>query len=227
MNGADSFAVKPTREHVYRVVASTTSAGDQPGQACLVRSKSASKRPPTNAAARHARALIRSVFPAHERRGLDPAAQPAPQLPDRPSVRGCATPYGQVDLASRRVRIFRDAVYRVKVAGDGDHINGFSRLKTIDVTADRSGRRSAAPAATHVAARKVSASARHSLARTSRLEVARRRRDRDLPDNGLLRLGAEWNVELCNLLLIRRPELYERVYHGSAMSCRRMCETVV
>ena len=34
---------------------------------------------------------------------------------------------------SRRVRIYRDGVYRVKVAGDGDHINGFSRLKTIDV----------------------------------------------------------------------------------------------
>ena len=34
---------------------------------------------------------------------------------------------------SRRIRIFRDGVYRVKVAGDSDHINGFSRLRTINV----------------------------------------------------------------------------------------------
>ena len=31
------------------------------------------------------------------------------------------------------MRVFRDGVYRVKVTGDGDHINGFSRLKNIDV----------------------------------------------------------------------------------------------
>jgi hypothetical protein len=29
--------------------------------------------------------------------------------------------------------VFRDGVYRVKVAGDGDHINGFSRLRSINV----------------------------------------------------------------------------------------------
>ncbi|MBA3748818.1 MAG: hypothetical protein H0W96_15200 [Solirubrobacterales bacterium] len=34
---------------------------------------------------------------------------------------------------SRRVRLYRDGVYRVKVSGDGDHINGLSRLKSIDV----------------------------------------------------------------------------------------------
>ncbi len=34
---------------------------------------------------------------------------------------------------TRRLRIFRDAVYRVKVAGDGDHVNGFSRLRTLTV----------------------------------------------------------------------------------------------
>ena len=34
---------------------------------------------------------------------------------------------------SRRLRIYRDGVYRVKVAGDGDHANGFSSRKSIDV----------------------------------------------------------------------------------------------
>ena len=34
---------------------------------------------------------------------------------------------------SRRVRVRRDGVYRVKVAGDADHINGFSRIRRLDV----------------------------------------------------------------------------------------------
>ena len=34
---------------------------------------------------------------------------------------------------SRRVRVFRDGVYRVKVAGDADHVNGFSRARSINV----------------------------------------------------------------------------------------------
>ena len=34
---------------------------------------------------------------------------------------------------SRRIRIRRDGVYRVKVPGDEDHVNGFSRLRTLDV----------------------------------------------------------------------------------------------
>lgn len=33
---------------------------------------------------------------------------------------------------SRRVRVSRDGVYRVKVAGDADHVNGFSRTRTLD-----------------------------------------------------------------------------------------------
>jgi hypothetical protein len=33
---------------------------------------------------------------------------------------------------SRRVRINRDGVYRVKVAGDADHLSGFSRSRSID-----------------------------------------------------------------------------------------------
>ena len=34
---------------------------------------------------------------------------------------------------SRRVRVSRDGVYRVKVTGDGDHINGFSRMRSLAV----------------------------------------------------------------------------------------------
>ncbi|MEY2514329.1 MAG: hypothetical protein QOJ89_1687 [bacterium] len=34
---------------------------------------------------------------------------------------------------TRRIRIFRDDVYRVKVAGHDDHVNGFSRPRTLTV----------------------------------------------------------------------------------------------
>jgi hypothetical protein len=33
----------------------------------------------------------------------------------------------------KRIRIRRDGVYRVKVRGDDDHVNGFSRLRRLDV----------------------------------------------------------------------------------------------
>lgn len=34
---------------------------------------------------------------------------------------------------SRRLRVSRDGVYRVKIAGDTDHINGFSRMRNVRV----------------------------------------------------------------------------------------------
>lgn len=48
----------------------------------------------------------------------------------RPLLRDAGTTYSTY---SRRMRIFRDGVYRVKVAGDGDHVNGFSRTRTARV----------------------------------------------------------------------------------------------
>jgi hypothetical protein len=48
----------------------------------------------------------------------------------RPGLRDAGT---VKSTYTRRLRIFRDAVYRVKVAGDGDHVNGFSRLRTLTV----------------------------------------------------------------------------------------------
>ena len=38
-----------------------------------------------------------------------------------------------VSRYSKRIRIRRDGVYRVKVRGDADHVNGFSRLRRLDV----------------------------------------------------------------------------------------------
>jgi hypothetical protein len=74
-----------------------------------------------------------SVFPAHDgQRAL---------IQRRTSTGGFAT-IARPLLAdagtakstyTRRIRIFRDGVYRVKVAGDGDHVNGYSRLRTLTV----------------------------------------------------------------------------------------------
>ena len=47
----------------------------------------------------------------------------------RTTLRDAGTTYSTY---SRRVRVNRDGVYRVKLAGDADHVNGFSRLMTLD-----------------------------------------------------------------------------------------------
>jgi hypothetical protein len=47
----------------------------------------------------------------------------------RTSLRDAGTTYSSY---SRRIRVNRDGVYRTKLAGDADHVNGFSRAVTID-----------------------------------------------------------------------------------------------
>lgn len=74
-----------------------------------------------------------SVFPAHD--GAKALIQRRTASGGwltvaRPGLRDAGT---AKSTYTRRLRVFRDAVYRVKVAGDGDHVNGFSRLRTLTV----------------------------------------------------------------------------------------------
>ncbi len=74
-----------------------------------------------------------SVFPAHDgQRALIQrrTASGGWITVARPGLRDAGT---AKSTYSRRLRIFRDAVYRVKVPGDGDHVNGFSRLRSLNV----------------------------------------------------------------------------------------------
>ncbi len=132
-NGRYSLAAKPLVNTQYRVVASVSPPVTSPPKLVLVRilvGIRLSDRTPRRGS------LVRfsgSAFPAHDGRRV---------TIQRRSRTGRFTTVARTRLRdagatkstySRRVRLYRDGVYRVKVSGDGDHINGLSRLKSIDV----------------------------------------------------------------------------------------------
>lgn len=132
-NGKYTFAVKPPLNTQYRVVAQTSPPITSAPKLVLVRMLvGLSLSDPTPARG----SLVRfsgSVYPAHDGRTV----QIQKRSPTGRFVTVSRTILRDAGDAkstySRRVRAFRDGTYRVKVAGDGDHINGFSRLRTIDV----------------------------------------------------------------------------------------------
>jgi len=132
-NGKYSFAVKPLVSTSYRVSASTTPPVTSPARLVLVRIKvgiKVSDRTPRRGS------LVRfsgSVFPAHDGRTVSIQRRTRSgsfRTVVRTRLRDAGT---TKSTYSRRLRIHRDGVYRVKVARDGDHANGFSSLKSIDV----------------------------------------------------------------------------------------------
>lgn len=132
-NGRYTFAVKPLVNTRYRVVAqaspSVTSA------ATLVRVRIRVGLSVSDATPARGR-LVRfsgSASPAHDGRTA---------YIQRRSATGRFITVGRTTLRdagttrstyNRRLRVSRNGVYRVKVAGDGDHINGFSRLRSLTV----------------------------------------------------------------------------------------------
>ncbi len=132
-NGKYSIAVKPLLNTQYRVVAKTSPSVTSPPRLVLVRmlvGLNLSDRTPKRGA------LVRfsgSVFPAHD--GLRALIQKRTSTGTfRTVARKTLRDAGDArSTYSRSIRIRRDGVYRVKVAGDADHINGFSRVRTIDV----------------------------------------------------------------------------------------------
>ncbi len=133
-NGKYSFVLKPLQNTQYRTIAVTSPPATSAPKLVLVRplvGLKLSDRTPARGA------LVRfsgSVYPAHDGRAA---------LVQRRSTTGRFITVARTRLRdagdarsaySRRVRVRRDGVYRVKVPGDGDHINGFSRARTIDVT---------------------------------------------------------------------------------------------
>jgi len=132
-NGTYSFAAKPLANTQYRVVASTSPAVASPAKLVLVRilvGRRVSDSTPRRGS------LVRffgSAFPAHDgRRVTIQRRSPSGRFVTvaRSRLRDAGTAKSSY---TRRVRVFRDGVYRVKVIGDSDHVNGLSRLKRIDV----------------------------------------------------------------------------------------------
>lgn len=132
-SGRFAFTVKPAQNTQYRAVAQTSPPVTSGARLVSVRTLVGlvvSDRTPT------AGALVRfrgSVFPAKDGRTA---------VIQRRSSTGRFVTVARTTLQdagtarstySRRLRVRSDGVYRVKVAGDLEHVNGFSRLITIDV----------------------------------------------------------------------------------------------
>jgi hypothetical protein len=132
-NGDYSFAVKPLVNTSYRALAQTSpnirSTARMVNVRSLVGVRLSDSTPRRGSLVR----FSGSIFPAHDGTRA--------QIQRRTSTGGWAT-VARPMLAdagtdhstyTRRIRISRNGVYRVKVPGDGDHVNGFSRTRTITV----------------------------------------------------------------------------------------------
>ena len=132
-NGKYSFARKPLTNTQYRVVAATSGTPTSGPRLVLVRPRVGLKVEPTSTRAGGLVRFSGSVYPALDGRSA---------LIQRRSSTGRFVTVARTTLRdagtarssySRSVRVNRDGAYRVKVTGDANHINGFSRTRTIDV----------------------------------------------------------------------------------------------
>ncbi|CAN5287111.1 hypothetical protein BH20ACT16_BH20ACT16_04080 [soil metagenome] len=132
-NGTYKFAVKPLLNTQYRVVARDSPPVTSPAKLVRVRMRVGFNLSDTTPARGGLVRFSGTVLPAHDGRTVSiQKRSPSGRFitVSRTTLRDAGT---AKSAYSRRVRVFRDGVYRVKVAGDGDHINGFSRLRSINV----------------------------------------------------------------------------------------------
>ena len=132
-NGMYTVNAKPKVNTQYRAIAQASPTVTSPARLVMVRSLvglRVSDRTPRRGSFV---TFSGSVFPAHDG---------SRALIQRRSSTGSWTTLARPVLNdagtlkstySKRLRVRSDGVYRVKVAGDGDHVNGFSRLRTLDV----------------------------------------------------------------------------------------------
>lgn len=132
-SGKFALARKPLLNTQYRAIAQASPPVTSAPKLVLVRTLVGVRLSDSTPARGRLVTFSGSVFPAHDGRTA--------YIQKRGSsgrfvtvARSALRDAGETRSAySRRVRLFRDGVYRVKVAGDGDHINGFSRSRTINV----------------------------------------------------------------------------------------------
>jgi|GEM_PF-3296009 len=132
-NGKYSFALKPLLNTQYRAIAQASPPVTSPAKLVLVRTLVGIRVSDSTPARGALVKFSGSVFPAHDGRRV--AIQKRTSSGSFATVaRTTLRDAGNTrSTYSRRVRVFRDGVYRVKISGDGDHINGFSRARTINV----------------------------------------------------------------------------------------------
>jgi len=132
-NGRFQFAVKPSVSTQYRVVAKTTPDVTSRPRLISVRTLVGFRLSTSTPRARARVRFSGSVLPAHDGASV--------RIQRRTSTGGFTTVARSVlrdagtarSTYSRFLRVRRDGVYRVKLAGDSDHVNGFSGLRTINV----------------------------------------------------------------------------------------------
>ena len=132
-NGAYTFSVKPLLNTQYRVVAQA--APPVTSAATLVRVRILVGLKLSDATPRRG-SLVRfsgTAFPAHDGRTVSIQKRSSTGrfiTVSRTKLRDAGD---AKSTYSRRLRVSRDGVYRVKIAGDTDHITGFSRVRSVRV----------------------------------------------------------------------------------------------
>ncbi len=131
-SGTYSFAVKPLVNTQYRVVAQSAPPVASAAKLVRVRPRVGLSLSDTTPARGRLVRFSGSVSPAHDGRTA---------YIQRRSSTGRFVTVAKTTLRdagtakstySRRVRVSSDGVYRVKVLGDVDHTNGFSRMRSLD-----------------------------------------------------------------------------------------------
>ena len=132
-NGDWTFAVKPLVNTSYRALAQTSPNIVSVAKMVQVRSLVGMRLSDSTPRRGSLVKFSGSVFPAHD--GTRAQIQRRTSSGGwvtvaRPMLADAGTDHSTY---TRRIRIFRDGVYRVKVPTDGDHVNGFSRARSITV----------------------------------------------------------------------------------------------
>ena len=132
-NGRYAVAAKPLVNTQYRAIAQASPPVTSAPRLVLVRTLVGLRVSDSTPRAGSLVTFSGSVFPAHD--GARALIQRRTRSGGfvtlaRPGLMDAGT---QKSTYSKRLRVRSDGVYRVKVAGDGDHVNGFSRLRTLDV----------------------------------------------------------------------------------------------
>lgn len=132
-DGKYSVKAKPLVKTQYRATAQNSPPVPSAPRLVLVRSRVGLRL--SDSTPRRG-SLVRfsgSVYPAHDGlRVLIQKRSPSGRFVTvaRPRLRDAGSTYSTY---TRRLRIFRDGVYRAKLPSDGDHVNGFSRTRSVTV----------------------------------------------------------------------------------------------
>lgn len=132
-NGRFQFAVRPSVSTQYRVVAKAKPDVMSRPRLISVRTRVGLRLSTSTPRAGARVRFSGSVLPAHDGASV--------RIQRRTSTGGFTTVARSVlrdagtarSTYSRFLRVRRDGVYRVKLAGDSDHVNGFSGLRAINV----------------------------------------------------------------------------------------------